>query len=265
MPTLSLAIQKGGSGKTTTAINLGAALRDLGHSVLLIDMDPQANLTHALGIREREEEEKESIYHLLHQELLGESPDLLRIRADVCGMHLIPASLELAKAELEMVSMYDREHALEQLLRPHRDTYDFILIDCPPAIGMLTINALVASDFVIMPLQAEVLPLKGVTSFDETTIKLVQRRLNKKLSLLGLILTQFDNRKNINQKVLGSLEAAYPGKVFDTKVRVNVAVVEAQDAGVDIFTYRTSANAAMDYMDLATELLERLKNIAEMK
>ncbi len=255
MPTISLAIQKGGSGKTTTAINLAAALRQQGKRVLLVDMDPQSNLTQALGILE---EPEPSIYHLLHEEAEGKDPDLRRIIMETkSGLELIPASLELANAEVELVNVYGREQLFVELLNPLKKTYDYIFIDCPPSIAVLTVNALMASDFILMPLQAEFLPLKGVRSFLRA-IDPIRKKLNKNLKILGIVLTKYDYRKIMHRNVLETLQQEFDGKVFDTFIRTNIALAQAQENGLDIFSYRKSSNGAEDYEALAQEFEKRV-------
>ncbi|MBB4079710.1 chromosome partitioning protein [Lewinella aquimaris] len=256
MPTISLAIQKGGSGKTTTALNLAAALRRLGRSVLLVDLDPQANLTHSLGIRD---EERPNIYHLLHREMNGERADIRSIvTVTDSGQALVPAGLELADAELELVATYGREHIVKRLLQPLVEEYDYILIDCPPAVGMLTVNALVASDFVILPLQAEYLPVKGLESYYRHHRRL-QRTLNPDLRVLGIVLSRYDGRKNLHLRSRTQLETAYPGWLFPTTIRTNIALAEAQEAGHDIFTHAPAANGAEDHLSLAYDVEKRIR------
>ncbi len=254
---LSLAIQKGGSGKTTTAINLAAALQQEGRKVLIVDMDPQANCTQALGILE---EPGLGTYQLLKKEAAGEEVDSKKsIINTPSGVDLIPASLELAAAEIELVSVYGRERLTRQLLLPLKESYDFIFIDCPPAIGMLTVNALVASDHVLMPLQAEFLPLKGVNSFLRSFDK-IKKQLNPKLHLLGFVLTKYDKRKSMNRDVLHQLESEFGNKVFHTHIRTNIVLAKAQEAGLDIFHFDKNSNGAQDYGQLAQELLQRLSS-----
>ena len=250
---ISLAIQKGGSGKTTTAINLAAALKELGHSVLLIDLDPQSNLTQALGINE---DHKESVYELLHGLSAGSEVDANDVILQNNGLPMIPASLELANAELELVSTYGREQMLRQALEPIRNNYDFIFIDCPPAIGMLTVNALAASDYVLIPLQAEFLPLKGVESFIQFYEKM-RKQVNKHLQVLGFLLTKYDHRKQMNRNVLEQLYARYGSQVFETRIRTNISLAKAQEKGVPIFQHDMTANGALDYMQLAQEFLRK--------
>ncbi len=255
MPTLSLAIQKGGSGKTTTAVNLAAALKQVGKSVLLVDMDPQANLTQALGIRELP---ALTLYHLLQQEANGQEARVREaLLATPAGLDLLPASLELANAELELVSVYGRENILKSLLKPLVPAYDYILIDCPPAIGMLTVNALVASDTFIMPMVAEFFSLMGARSFMKAADRI--RRMNTRLTLTGIVLTLFDERKIMNRQVMEQLQAEFPGKVFGVKIRRSIALAHSQEKGQTIFQYDQVSNGAMDYLQLAAELLERMK------
>lgn len=253
MITISIAIQKGGSGKTTTAINMGAALQRLGKSVLLLDLDPQANLTQALGF----EEPSPNLYDLMRTEFDGEEADLDGAMKNSGDLRIIPASLDLAGLELEMISIYNRERVLKTMLQPLDDEYDVLLIDCPPAINLLTINALVASDYVLMPLQAEFLPLRGVHSFMKT-FKKIKKQLNENLELLGFVLTRFDQRKSMNRNVMEQLSAEYEGKVFDSTIRTNIALAQSQEWGVDIFRHDPGSNGAFDYMQLAQEVLRRL-------
>lgn len=255
MPTISLAIQKGGSGKTTTAINLAAALQQQGQRVLIVDLDPQANCTQALGFLD---EPVNGMYQLLKSEAAGEEVKTTdAILSTESGVDLMPASLELAMAELELVSVYGRENLLAQLLKPLRAEYDFIFIDCPPAVGMLTVNALVASDFVVLPLQAEFLPLRGVKSFLRTFEK-IKKQLRPQLNLLGFILTKYDARKTMNRHVLEQLEEDFTGKVFTTFIRTNIDLAKAQEAGTDIFHFNKRSNGAADYLQLAQELQQRI-------
>jgi len=257
MPIISIAIQKGGSGKTTTTINLAAALQRSGKKVLLIDADPQANLSQALGI---EDEPEFNLYTELKKEMLGEASDVTKAILEIRpGFSVIPASIELAGAEIELVGVYSREHILSALIEPIVADYDFIFIDCPHAIGMLTINALVASDYVLMPLQGEFLPLKGVHSFMRH-YEIVRKKLNKKLSLLGFVLIKYDERKLMNTRVRESLEKTFENKVFKSVIRTNIQLAKAQEAGIDIFHFDKYSNGAIDYRNMAEEFLSRLES-----
>ncbi|MEM8488751.1 MAG: ParA family protein [Bacteroidota bacterium] len=253
---ISVAIQKGGSGKTTTVMNLAAALRDIGKKVLLLDLDPQNNLTQALGI---ESASDENIYQLLKTAAGGTRPDITAAIVHKNGMDLIPGTLDLAHAELELVSVYGREQLLQEMLASVRDKYNYILIDCPPAIGMLTVNALVASDYIIMPMQAEFLPLRGLQSFMRFYNRV--KKLNPALAILGILITRYDTRVGMSQKVIDEIleEKTLGPRLFDTKIRINNALAKAQEHGQDIFTFDPASNGAMNYMALAFEVQSRLE------
>lgn len=254
MTTIAIAIQKGGSGKTTTAVNLGAVLNHLGKKVLLVDLDPQANLTQALGLSD---ELEPNMYHLLKKMAHGEEvalTDAIRMAND---LDVVPSSLELAGAEMELISIFGRERLLQQLLKPVVNKYDFIIIDCPPALGMLTVNALTASDHVLLPLQAEFLPFKGVYSFLRSFEK-IKKQLNPRIEVLGFILTKYDQRKNMNRQVSEKLKQAFGHQLFHTRIRSNIALAQAQEKGTDIFKYAQRSHGAQDYSQLGLEFLERI-------
>lgn len=254
MKIVSIAIQKGGAGKTTTTVNLAAALRDTGKKCLLIDLDPQASLSQSLGIADQPEP---NIYHLLKREAAGEAATPEVAILERCGMDILPSSLELAGAELELVSVYGREHVLSQILQRLHGKYDYVLLDCPPSIGMLTVNALVASHYLLMPVQAEFLSLKGAKSFLRH-LDLV-RRLNEKLEVLGFVLTMYDARKTMTGEVEARLKEDFGSdRVFDTRIRSNIALANAQQAGVDIFSFQGSSNGATDYRKMGQEFLNKV-------
>ena len=255
MPVISVAIQKGGSGKTTTAINLAAALNLEGRKILLIDADPQANLSQSLGLPE---EPERNLFTELSKEISGDGNNLRDVIVHTSsGLDVIPASIELAGAELELVSVYGREQIFTWMLEGLKNEYDFIFIDCPPAIGLLTVNALVASDYVLMPLQAEFLPLKGVHSFIYH-FKAIQK-LNKNLEILGFVLTQYDDRKIMNRQTYQELENEFGEKAFQTHIRNNIQLANAQKVGLDIFSHDKHCHGAEDYRRLAVEFQEKLK------
>ena len=255
MNIVSIAIQKGGAGKTTTTVNLAAALRDTGKKCLLIDLDPQASLSQSLGIAD---EPEPNLYHLLKREAAGDAAPAEEAILHRCGMDILPSSLELASAELELVSVYGREQILSQILQRLDGTYDYVLLDCPPSIGMLTVNALVASRYLLMPVQAEFLSLKGAKSFLRH-LDLV-RRLNGKLEVLGFVLTKYDARKTMTGEVEARLKEEFGShKVFDTRIRSNIALAKAQQAGVDIFSFQRSSNGAEDYRKMGKEFLKKVR------
>lgn len=261
MPIISIAIQKGGAGKTTTTINLAAALQRKGKNVLLFDADPQASLSEALGVKE---EPENNLFTELTREIKGQGGDLQRVIIPTkSGLPLIPSSIELAGAELELVSVYGREQVFTWMLEKIAGKYDFILIDCPPAIGMLTVNALVASDFVIMPLQAEFLPLKGLRSFMHHFRAI--RKLNRKLEILGFVLTRYDQRKIMNREIFHLLEQEFGDKVFNTHIRSSIQLAKAQQEGTDIFHFDPQSHGADDYAALAAEFLARLEAVAPVQ
>jgi chromosome partitioning protein len=254
MPVISIAIQKGGSGKTTTALNLGAALSQQGKKVLLLDADPQANLSQSLGI---EEEPPFNLYSELKKEILLEGGLLSKaIVTTAAGIDVIPASIDLAIVELEMAGLMGREYLINDLLKPLADMYDYIFIDCPHAISLLTVNALVASDYVLLPLPGEFLPLKGVYGFMRH-FDVIRKKLNPRLALMGMVMTKYDERKQMNVGVKKQLEEKFDGKVFRTVIRTNIQLAKAQEAGKDIFSYDRSSNGAKDYQQLAEELIRR--------
>jgi chromosome partitioning protein len=203
------------------------------------------------------DEPEPNIYHLLKQEASGKAcnPDAAILHSS--GLDLLPASLELASAELELVSVYGREHILSQILQRLTSTYDFVLLDCPPSIGMLTVNALVASHFILMPLNAEFLSLKGANSFLRH-LTLIQR-LNSSIAVLGFVLTRYDSRKTMTREVEDRLKQDYGvDKVFNTHIRNSIALAKAQQAGVDVFSFDQKSNGAQDYLALATEFLSKM-------
>jgi chromosome partitioning protein len=254
MSIISIAMLKGGLGKTTTAINLAAALQQLGKKVLLVDADPQANMSEALGIRDQP---SLNLFSELATIIKGETGDLTgAVTTTHSGLDLVPSSIELAGAELELVSVYGREQVFTWLLEKLRDKYDYIFIDCPPAIGMLTVNALVASNYLLIPIQAEFLPLKGLRVFMQH-IRTI-RRLNSKLEVLGYVLTRYDERKVMNRQIFQILEQEFGNKVFQTHIRTNIQLAKAQEAGTDIFHFDKNSHGAYDYNELAKEFLVKI-------
>ena len=243
---ISISNHKGGVGKTTSAINIGAGLNKLGKKILLIDLDPQANLSQSLGLTDQER----NIYGALRGEYKLEPIPVLK------GLDLIPATLDLSGAEVELSGEAGREYILRELLEPVRNNYDYILIDSPPSLGLLTINSFTASDEVYIPLQAQYLALQGLAKLTEVIDK-IKKRLNKELKVGGVIVTQYDSRKVLNRDVATTIEAHFKAEVFKTKVRDNIALAEAPAQGVDIFRYNSKSFGAIDYLNLSKEILKR--------
>ena len=245
---ITLSNHKGGVGKTTSTINLGAALSEKGKRVLLIDLDPQANLTQSLRIQIQDV--SQSIYGAMRgvERLLPVSV--------FAGLDVIPSTLDLSGAEIELSSETGREYILRELIEPLRNKYDFILIDSPPSLGLLTLNALTAANEVLIPLQAEYLATQGLTKLLEVVQK-VQARLNKELSIGGVFITQYDKRKILNRNVAEVVGNGYAGYMLNTRIRDNVALAEAPAAGLDIFRYSPKSPGAEDYTALANELLSK--------
>lgn len=247
---ISISNHKGGVGKTTSTVNIGAGISNgkKGKRVLLIDLDPQANLSQSLGIQCAEK--------TIYGSLKGSYP--LSPIEITPKLFLIPSTLDLSGAEIELSSEAGREFLLQDLIEPLNKEYDFIFIDCPPSLGLLTINALTASDEVYIPLQTQYLALHGLTKLLEV-IEKIQKRLNKKLMLGGVILTQFDVRKTLDRDVANTIQGHFEGKVFTTKIRNTVALAEAPSQGLDIFRYSPKSMGAEDYSMLCKEILIRTK------
>jgi chromosome partitioning protein len=245
---ISLSNHKGGVGKTTSTINIGAGLNRLKKKVLLIDLDPQANLSQSLGIIEPER----TIYGALKGEYKLEPLEILK------GLDLIPSTLDLSGAEIELSGEAGREYILKELIDPLRGSYDYILIDSPPSLGLLTINAFTASDEVYIPLQAQYLALQGLTKLMEVIAK-IKSRLNKDLKVGGVFVTQYDNRKVLNRNVVETIKTHYKDQVFKTAIRDNIALAEAPTQGLDIFRYNPKSYGAEDYLSLCKEILKAKK------
>lgn len=243
---ISISNHKGGVGKTTSTLNIGAGLSRLKKKVLLIDLDAQANLSQSLGIIEP----VTTIYGALKGKY-----DLTPLSITK-GLDLVPSEIDLSGAEIELASEAGREYILKELIEPISSQYDYILIDCPPSLGLLTINALTASTEVYIPLQAQYLALQGLTKLIEIIGK-IQKRINKELKIGGVIITQYDNRKVLNREVAGAIESHFKSEVFKTKIRDNVALAEAPAQGKDIFSYNSKCNGAIDYLELSKEINKR--------
>ena len=243
--------QKGGVGKTTTNINLAACLAMKGKKILVLDLDPQGNTTSGLGVSKRGLEA--TSYDLLVDDAV--SPESVIIPTKVEGLDIIPASVDLAGAEIELVRLEGREKRLKKALEDIRDGYDYIFIDCPPSLGLLTINALTAVDSVLIPIQCEFYALEGVSQL-VSTIELVRKSLNPGLRIQGVILSMFDGRTNLSIQVVSEVKRYFGDKLYSTVIPRNVRLAEAPSYGVPITTYDPRSKGAKAYMSFADEFLE---------
>lgn len=245
---ISISNHKGGVGKTTSAINIGAGLHKLGKKILLIDLDPQANLSQSLGLINQDR----NVYGAIRGDYKLQPIQVVK------GLDVIPSTLDLSGAEIELSGEAGREYILRELIDPVRGSYDYILIDSPPSLGLLTINAFTASNEILIPLQAQYLAIQGLTKLMEVVDK-IKKRLNKKLRVGGVFVTQYDNRKILNRDVVATIQAHFKTEVFKAKIRDNVALAEAPAQGLDIFRYQAKSYGAEDYLSLCKELLNRGK------
>jgi chromosome partitioning protein len=250
---VALCNQKGGVGKTTSAINLGAALAELGRRVLLVDFDPQGALTAGLGVQPQQVDR--TIYNLIMEPNLG--IDEVMVKTAVPGIDLLPSNIELSAAEIQLVSEVAREQALSRVLAPVRDEYDFVLIDCQPSLGLLTVNALTAAHGVIIPLECEYFSLRGVALLIGTTIEKVQQRLNPDLKLDGILATMYDGRTLHGREVFSRILDAFGDTVFDTVITRTVRFPETTVAGEPITSWAPTSAGARAYRNLAREVIAR--------
>ena len=251
--TISIVNQKGGVGKTTTAVNMIAALGAAGKKVLLVDIDPQGNSTSGFGIDKRQLEE--SAYDVL----INSTPakDVI-IETEFKNVSVLPANMDLAGAELELVDIKGRESRLKAALAPIYETYDFIFLDCPPSLGLITLNALCASDTIMVPIQCEYYALEGLSQL-MSTVRTVKRMYNPYIELEGVILTMYDGRLNLTQQVVEEVKKYFPQKVFSTVIPRNVRLSEAPSFGEPVMYYDKNSKGSKAYEDLAMEFLSKNK------
>ena len=242
--------QKGGVGKTTSAVNLTAALHELGLKVLLCDFDPQANATSGLGIDKRKI--KASVYDVT----INDTPLREAIVKTPYG-DVLPSAADLAGATVELISTNHREHQLEKVLHEAKKDYDVIFIDCPPSLELLTLNGLCAADGILIPVQCEYFALEGLSDL-MNTLRLVKRKLNSRLEIFGVALTMFDGRTNFSTQVAQEVRRHFPGKVFATVIPRNIRLAEAPSHGIPVTAYDRSSRGARAYMDMAEEIKKKL-------
>ncbi len=251
---IAISNQKGGVGKTTTCINLSASLAILGKTVLLIDFDPQGNSTSGLGLIPGEC--KQNIYKSL---ISGEPLEDQVVSTEIARMKLVPANIDLTGAEIELVGVIARELKLKNVISQMVDQFDYVLIDCPPSLGLLTVNSLAAADSILIPLQCEYYAMEGMSQL-LITVNLIKETLNPNLEIEGILPTMFDIRNNISRQVIEEVKAHFQGNVFRSIIPRNVRLCEAPSFGKPVFLYDRTSKGAISYLKLAKELLEKKTN-----
>ena len=251
---IAIANQKGGVGKTTTAINLAASLAALEKKVLIIDADPQANTTSGLNFSP-DNDEKRTLYEVMIGELDVQNA---LIQTEISNLHMVPSHINLVAVEIEMLDAEDRESILKKAIAPIRNEYDYIVIDCSPSLGLITVNSLTAADSVMIPVQPEFFALEGLGKLLQT-IRLVQNGVNPDLTIEGFVVTMFDGRTKVHTQVLNQLREHFKYMVFNTIIQRNIRLSEAPSHGKPIILYDVMSNGTSNYLNLAREVLEKNK------